>query len=921
MSLKENSLPKLLKYMIITSLLLYAPFIFWKILLVYPDWGYDTYHSYVPQYELIVNKLTSGHFSLMDFTYGLGTNAFAFNMQSLLFDPFSIIPILFGLLFGAKNVAYSIVYMQMVKSIVAGIGCFYYLSEFSLSKKNIILASYLYAFSGYMIGAGQHYMFATAPVFLIFSLFFIEKSIKNKRYFMALAVNIALVCCFSAFFAFHIIAFCSLYALFRVLQISDGISFYSVAKRLSPFIFFMLLGLMLSGIIFFPSLYQIVEVSGRTTNDAPLFTKVITAFKFMSIADYKMSFLRFFSENMQGTVNKWNGGPPHFGAAHYFFSIALVLCVPQYIINSFSSAKNLKDKIIHSTIVCLVLFSVTNYFFGYFTNIFATQNWRYVYLLGPLFAIIIADTFDKIFIEKRFNRYVNIATVLLGVIAVAVNHDRESGTASKIIVVNTLACLIVSAFVLDYLITYKGNTPQVPKVAHILLCLVISFNIFVDHTMTIYAGRAFLKKDQILSIYHNKTIGEIVKYLNEKEKNNFYRLDKDFNFGTPDYVYSYMERYRSVSSYNSTLNKNSREFVKEMGNGALGIQSEQQAYYLGSFGEKFDKIMPDILGIKYLISLENINRDGWTLEKQFDNMFLYINNNINSAGLLYSTYILDSDYKNLHLLKKKLTPAECIILSEPVGNLTQVSDISYSSIENAIDFSNISFPNAWIDSITAAGEIIGSSWQGGAYDIPLNINNTYIGNQQNIFKFVINPNMTFDLNIIFDQGNGFQVNGFSQKIYENQDNLVALKIPSNTRAVRLVFAQASFRIFDMEIASKHIDYTSDGIAFENPNFGSVVSGNVRTDMDCLLYMPIPYEEGWKAFVDGIETKILQANYGFSAIELKQGIHNVEFRYFVPGLTLGALFSGISLITVVILGIFLLKSNRTAGNAGKIQRKQ
>jgi hypothetical protein len=439
--LKENSLPKLLKYMIITSLLLYAPVIFGKILLVYPDWGYDTYHSYLPQYELIVNKLTSGHFSLMDFTYGLGTNVF--DLQSLLFDPFSIIPILFGLLFGAKNIAYSIVYMQIAKSIVAGIGCYYYLSEFSLSKKSIILSSYLYAFSGYMIGAGQHYMFATAPVFLILSLLFIERSINDKRYFLALTINIALICCYSAFFAFHIIAFCCIYALFRVLQTLDRITFYNIAKRLSPYILFILLGLMLSGLVFLPSLYQIVKVSGRTTNDASLITKIITSFKFMSIDDYKMSFLRFFSENMQGTVNKWNGGAHHFGAAHYFFSIALVLCTPQYIINSFNSAKNLKNKIIHSVVIFLVLFSVTNYFFGYFTNIFATQNWRYVYLIGPLFAIIIADTFDKIFIEKRFNRYVNIITVLLGVIAVAVYHDRESGLASKIIVINTLTCLIV----------------------------------------------------------------------------------------------------------------------------------------------------------------------------------------------------------------------------------------------------------------------------------------------------------------------------------------------------------------------------------------------------------------------------------------------------------------------------------------------
>lgn len=913
MILKNNSVTKLIKGILLTGVFLYIPFIFGKILLVYPDWGYDTYNSYLPQYELIVNKLLSGNFSLMDFTYGMGTNAF--DLQSFLFDPFSIIPVLYGLVFGAKNVAYAIVYMQLMKSIVAGIGCYYYLSEFNFSKKSINLVSYIYAFSGYMIGAGQHYMFATVPVFLIFVLLFIEKSLKDKRFLPALALIIALTSCFSVFFVFHILIFSGIYTLIRTVQIIDKITFTGIIKKFFPCILFLILGLMLSGAVFLPSLYQIVGVSARTSAES-LFTRIISSFILTSKEDLKMNILRFFSENMQGTVNSWNGGPHHFGAAHNFFSVVLILCIPQYIINSFSKKAQVKQKVIKSIIICVSLFSITNYFFGYLSNVFSTYNWRYTYVFLPLFCIVVADTLDKVFLEKRFNRYANVASIFISAILIAVYHDRGSGLASKIIVINALGCLIILAFILDIVATYNGNNNRVTKITFLLVFGCIAFNLFIDHAITLYAGRAFLTKDQLSGYYHEKNVSDIVSYLNNKEKNNFYRLERDFNRGTPVFVYSYMERYRSVSTYNSTLNKNSIEFVKNIGNANLGIQAEQQSYFGGSFGEKFDILMTDILGIKYLASTNKIDRVGWIFEQQFGDLFLYRNEDLDSAGHLYEKYITADGFAALSAVEKKLFPAECIILSEKPKSFNQVSKIEYANIPNALDFNNITFPNAWIDSIPQVGEIFGSSWQDGSFDIPINTNFTYNDNQQNVLKFMINPNQTFDLRVVFDLGKGFEVNqqvDFSQKIYSDTDNVVVIKIPSNTKAVRLIFAQATVHIFDMEILTKQKLYTNEGIILENPNFGDIVSGEVNAQKNSLMYIPIPYEKGWKAYIDGQEAEIMQANFGFSALEIKEGKHEVYFEYTAPWLLSGSVLSGIALFIIIFIYVFNKKEKAAKFN--------
>jgi len=64
--------------------------------------------------------------------------------------------------------------------------------------------------------------------------------------------------------------------------------------------------------------------------------------------------------------------------------------------------------------------------------------------------------------------------------------------------------------------------------------------------------------------------------------------------------------------------------------------------------------------------------------------------------------------------------------------------------------------------------------------------------------------------------------------------------------------------------------------------------------DSLLVMSDTYYPGWKAFVDGEETKIYRADYTFRAIPLNAGTHRVEFVYDPISFKLGA--------GVTILGI-------------------
>jgi hypothetical protein len=69
----------------------------------------------------------------------------------------------------------------------------------------------------------------------------------------------------------------------------------------------------------------------------------------------------------------------------------------------------------------------------------------------------------------------------------------------------------------------------------------------------------------------------------------------------------------------------------------------------------------------------------------------------------------------------------------------------------------------------------------------------------------------------------------------------------------------------------------------------------RSAEDNILVLSDTYYPGWKAFVDGKETKIYRADYAFRAIPLNAGTHRVEFVYDPISFKLGA---GVTLLGIM-----------------------
>ena len=79
-----------------------------------------------------------------------------------------------------------------------------------------------------------------------------------------------------------------------------------------------------------------------------------------------------------------------------------------------------------------------------------------------------------------------------------------------------------------------------------------------------------------------------------------------------------------------------------------------------------------------------------------------------------------------------------------------------------------------------------------------------------------------------------------------------------------------------------------------------ITGNIEVEKKKILFFGIPHSTGWSAYVDGKETEILNADYGFMAIGLEEGSHEIKLIYFTPGLKLGIVCTIFGLLLLVIL---------------------
>ena len=79
-----------------------------------------------------------------------------------------------------------------------------------------------------------------------------------------------------------------------------------------------------------------------------------------------------------------------------------------------------------------------------------------------------------------------------------------------------------------------------------------------------------------------------------------------------------------------------------------------------------------------------------------------------------------------------------------------------------------------------------------------------------------------------------------------------------------------------------------------------LTGTIAVPGDRVLQIAVPFSDGWRAWVDGVEQPVFRCGGLYMGIAIGAGEHEIEMRYVTPGLKAGAAISiGAALLTVAL----------------------
>ena len=81
--------------------------------------------------------------------------------------------------------------------------------------------------------------------------------------------------------------------------------------------------------------------------------------------------------------------------------------------------------------------------------------------------------------------------------------------------------------------------------------------------------------------------------------------------------------------------------------------------------------------------------------------------------------------------------------------------------------------------------------------------------------------------------------------------------------------------------------------------GSRVSGSIRADYAGTLLLTIPYDTGWKVFVDGEQTETYRVGEALTGLDLEPGEHEITMKFLPEGFRTGAILSALCLALFVL----------------------
>ena len=106
--------------------------------------------------------------------------------------------------------------------------------------------------------------------------------------------------------------------------------------------------------------------------------------------------------------------------------------------------------------------------------------------------------------------------------------------------------------------------------------------------------------------------------------------------------------------------------------------------------------------------------------------------------------------------------------------------------------------------------------------------------------------------------------------------------------------------------SLRAETSAEYFKFDNKGF----TAKVTRDKETLVFFSVPYDQGWTATVNGVNTDVEKVNSGFMAVKVNSGVSEIRFNYMTPGLLTGLEITiGAALVMLIYIFVFLIVSRK------------
>ena len=818
-------------------------------------WNQDGFtQHYIILYDF--NKMIKNGFSFFSWNMGLGLDVIGQYSYYILGDPFAYISLLFPL----KYLKYTYSALVILRMYLVGISFIVYCKYNKKEELGTLIGAIIYTFCGYIFYAAvRHPYFTNAAIILPFVLLGIDKILKENKYIF-FTVTIAILSIMNYYFLYMITILAVIYAIvkFIVEYREEGLKTFGI--KFIKTVFSYIIGVMIGSIILLPTIYAFLN-SDRAGVD----------YTYYSLGYYEKLFF----------------GQPDtpFWSKTYVFAI-LLLILPVAILNQKKDKEN-KTYLINATISIFILLTP---FLGSVMNGFSFQSNRWVFGYAFFMSYLVAINLKE---DLRYS--IKQIILMLGTIIIYCILALVSTLASKIFILMSLFTAILMILVI--VINNISKRDLVKRICKIAIIVLVQLNIIIYAWSLYDIGRGeyvkqFANYSNVDKRYNSydkkiKKFNKSIKYINSNDKTQ-YRI------GIPIYNSNNMpikHGYKGLNTYLSIGNGYVSNLTKDLL--ILNITKTDNLKELDSRTK-----ITTLLGCKYYVTSEK-DRDyipyGYELiNSENKGNEIYKNKNALSLGAFYDNYILKNDYNKLSPLEKEQAFLDTAVLDENIKGINydrNLIDEIKDKTTNEIDYEirgtskkfTINFDEVKNSELYLYFENLKYD-NTDEYHVSVKYNNIkkrqVVRNKITTAYYVETPNILFNLGYKETHKGKIEVDlqGIGSFKY---DKLKLISVPMNEYEKSInKLKQTHFEIEECE--------------------NSEIIGRINNNANGILQIPTSYSKGWKAYVDGKETKVINVNTGFIGIELKEGEHVIKFKYTTPYLKFGVIISFFGTLILILL---------------------